>query len=593
MPDLNSRPMLMGTRGAVTSGHYLATEAGWRIARAGGNAVDVAAAVCFCLTLLEPRDTTPGGEAPTLIYVAAEKKVYALSGVGWAPEALTVDWCRTHGLDLIPGDGYVPACVPSVVGTWALALERFGTMGFAEVTAPVVELAERGFPVYPALRKAIAANRERWRERYPSTCEVYLAAGRVPEVGELLRNPDFADAFRLMARAEERAAGGRAAGIRAARDAFYRGEIAERIVSFIHENPAPDDAGGCHAGLLSLEDMAGWEPRLEEPVTLEHEGLTVHKCPTWTQGPVFLQQLALVRGFDLRAMGAGSAQYMHTVIECAKLAFADREAYYGDPLFDDVPFDVLLGQDYNAARRALVGDEASTEMRPGDVGRGFPEYATRGVREDNRLALGLAGEPGTCGANHDRDTSHLDVVDSAGNMVASTPSGGWFSSSPVIPGCGFPLGTRAQMFYLNPERPNALEPRKRPRATLTPTVVTRGGEPFMAFGMRGGDIQDQQSLHFFLNHVEFGMDVQSALDAPDFHVLDFPNSFYPRGRAPGKVFVLGELAPEVADDLERRGHRIEPVTEGSNLMGIRVDAEQGVLMAGVRSSGEHAYALAW
>jgi gamma-glutamyltranspeptidase/glutathione hydrolase len=589
----------MGRRGVVTSGHYLATAAGFRIMEQGGNAIDAAAAMCFCLNLLEPQSNGLGGEVPTLVYSAQERKAFAICGLGWSPQAFTIEWCREHSIDLIPGDGYLPACVPAVVDTWATAVARFGTLSFSQVLQPAIELAEDGFPVYERLHNSLAENLQKYTERYPTTGEVYCPAGRAPETGTILRNPDWASALKLMCRAEAAAQHrGRVAGIEAARDVFYKGEIAERIVDFITNNPVEDASGVAHTGLLSYEDMAEWHATVEEPVTLNYRGLDVHKCSSWTQGPVFLQQLAILEGFDLQALGHNSADYIHTWIECAKLAFADREAHYGDPLFDEVPFDVLLSKAYAVERRELIGAEASQEMRPGDAGRGVPNYALHDVAEDNRRALNLAERAVRdlgLGHAHVSDTTHLDAIDHQGNMVAATPSGGWLGSSPVIRGLGFPLGTRGQMFYLNPQRPNALVPRKRPRATLTPSLVTRDGDPFMAFGTPGGDCQDQWTLQFFLNFVDFRMNIQEALDAPTVHSEHFPSSFYPREAYPGRVVVESRVPREVIAELERRGHEVVVAAAWVNgkVMGIRYDKARGVIRGGVSPRGQIGYALGW
>jgi gamma-glutamyltranspeptidase/glutathione hydrolase len=592
MAAFTTRPVVMGRRGVVTSGHYLATAAGFRIMEQGGNAIDAAAAMCFCLNLLEPQDNGTGGEVPTLIYSAKAGKPFAISGQGWSPAAFTIDWCKEHGIDLIPGDGYLPACVPAVVDTWATAIARFGTMSFSRVVQPAIELAETGFPVYQRLHEYCTANLPKFTEQYPTTGEIYCPNGQVPEVGQIIRNPDWARAFQLLCQAEAEAQRkGRIAGIEAARDVFYTGEIAERIVRFITDRPVEDASGAAHAGLLSYEDMAEWHASIEDPVTLDYRGLDVNKCSSWTQGPVFLQQLAILEGFDLRAMGHNSADYLHTWVECAKLAFADREAYYGDPLLDDVPLDELLSGEYAARRRELIGAQASREMRPGDVGRGLPAYAIFDVTEDNRRALGMMGQ----GHAHAGDTTHLDAIDQEGNMVAATPSGGWLGSSPVIKGLGFPLGTRGQMFYLNPERPNALAPRKRPRATLTPSLVTKDGNPFMAFGTPGGDCQDQWTLQFFLNYVDFGMNIQQAIDAPTIHSEHFPSSFYPRGAHPGRIVVERRISKEVIAELERRGHEVVVTGDWVNgkVMGIRYDRARGVIQGGVSPRGQIGYALGW
>jgi gamma-glutamyltranspeptidase/glutathione hydrolase len=600
----------MGTRGVVTSGHYLATAAGFRIMEQGGNAIDAAAAMCFALNLLEPQNNGTGGEVPTLIYSAKEHKTYAISGMGWSPQAFTIDWCRKNGIDLIPGDGFLPACVPSVVDTRAAALARFGTLSFAQVLQPTIELAEHGFPMYESLHNFLLTNQQKFASRYPSTFALYYPNGRAPETGEVWRNPDYAWALKYLCAAEAAAAAkgkGRIAALEAARDAFYHGEIAQRIVDFISSKPVIDASGKAHTGLLSLQDMAEWHAAIEEPVTVNYHGLDVYKCPPWTQGPVFLQQLTLLEGYDLAALGHNSADYLHTLVECANLAFADREAYYGDPLFDDVPFDVLLSKEYAAKRRKLIGEMASREMRPGDVGHGVPEYATISVLEDNRRALSLvsqddrlyvSGAPlgGSHGAaTHLGDTTHLDAIDRHGNMVASTPSGGWIGSSPVIPGLGFPLGTRGQMFYLNAQRPNALAPHKRPRATLTPTIVTRNGEPYLAFGTPGGDSQDQWTLQFFLNVVDFGMNIQEALDAPSVHSLHFPSSFYPRDAYPARLEAENRIAPGVIEELRQRGHEV--IVNGGwvhgKCMGIRFDGERGVIQGGASPRGSIGYALGW
>lgn len=580
-----------GTHGMVTSGHYLATAAGVRILQQGGNAADAAAAVGFALAILEPHKNGLGGEVPVLLYSAPERRVHAVSGLGWAPAALTIEWCRAQGIDLIPGDGFLPATVPAVVGTWIEVLARFGTMRLAEVLAPTIDIAERGFAVYPALREDLAANFERYRTLYPSTGAVYLPGGRLPELGHLLPNPDAAEVLESLVRAEVEAEAGpsgatRQAGLEAARRVFYEGPVAERILDFAGRNPVGDATGRAHRGLLSADDFAEWRAVVEEPVTLSYRGLEVHKCSTWTQGPVFLQQLALLAGYDLRAMAP--ADCLHTWVECAKLAFADREAHYGDPGFDAVPLDRLLSDEYARERRSLIGPRASLAQRPGLSGHG------RISAHDPDRGAGGPGEQHASRDGHTADTTHLDVVDAWGNMVAATPSGGWIASSPVIPGLGFALGTRGQMFYLDPGRPNALAPRKRPRATLSPTLVTRDGRPYLACGTPGGDSQDQWTLQFFLGYVDFGLGLQEALDTPHFHLLHFPSSFYPHTARPGVILSDGRLPAELTEELRRRGHSIEtgdypPV----RLMAIRYDADRGTMTGAVSSSSGVASAFGW
>jgi gamma-glutamyltranspeptidase/glutathione hydrolase len=495
-------------------------------------------------------------------------------------------------VDLIPGDGFIPACVPAMLDTFALILARFGTMTFSQIAAPSIELAEQGFALYDTLQNTL----RHAAAKYPTTAEAFVPGGQVAEIGELIRNPDWAATVRLMCQAEAAYGKGRVAGIESARDAFYRGPIAEKILAFIQQ-PVQDAAGHNLAGLLTASDFADWHATLEEPVCYNYRGLDVYKCPPWTQGPVFLQQLALLEGYDLKALGHNSADYLHLVTEAAKLAFADREAYYGDPAFDAVPFDVLLSPEYNARQRALMDmSTADSGLRPGDVGHGIPEYALRSILEDNRLALHSNQQSAIENQqSHKGDTTHLDTADAAGNIVACTPSGGWIQSSPVIPGLGFPLGTRAQMFYLNPQRPNALQPHKRPRATLTPTIVTRVGQPYLGFGTQGGDMQDQWTLQFFLNVADFGMNLQEALDAPTIHSEHFPSSFYPREAYPQRLSVEGRIPQAVRDELARRGHEIVVPGDWAHgrVLAVSVDGARGTLSGGASPRQSIADAIGW
>ena len=598
MANFTTRPVVMSARGVVTSGHYLVTSVGFQIMARGGNAIDAAAAMGICETLLEPQSCGIGGEVPTLIYSAREGKTYSVSGMGWSPAAFTIDWCRENGIDLIPGDGYLPACVPAVVGTWTTALARFGTMSFSEIAQPTIDFAENGFPVYDRFHDRLKADYAKFTELYPTTGEIYYAGGGVPQVGELVRNPDFGAMLRSLCAAEKQARGrGRIAGIEAARDEYYKGGVAEKIVEFINDNPVEDASGVAHKGLMTLDDLAEWNAVVEEPVSLEYKGLDVHKCSSWTQGPTFLQHLSILGTMNAASLGHNTADYLHGWIESSKLAFADREAYYGDPDFDDVPLDELLSYRYAETRASQIGERASYDLRPGDVGDGVPGYTSVSVAEDNRAALGVeAREVRDLGLGHAHigDTTHLDAMDAEGNMVAATPSGGWLGTSPVIKGLGFPLGTRGQMFYLNSNRPNALQPRKRPRATLTPTMVTRNGEPFMAFGTPGGDSQEQWTIQFFLNHIEFGMNLQEALDAPTVHTTHFPSSFYPRAAFPARVVAESRIPSDVLGELERRGHEIERTDGWANgkVMGIRWQADKGVIAGAASAKNTIGYAMA-
>lgn len=589
----------MGTRGVVTSGHYLATAAGFRIMNQGGNAIDAAAAMSFCLNLLEPQSNGIGGEVPVLIYSAKQEKTFAVSGMGWSPKNFSIEWCRDHKIDLIPGDGYLPACVPATVDTWATSVAQFGSMSFAQILQPAIELAEHGFPVYDRLQQTLSTNVQKFTEQYPTTGEIYLPQRKPPKVGDLLHNPDFANTLKLMCKEEEKNQNkGRIAAIESARDVFYKGEIAERIVDFINKYPVEDSTGTAHTGMLSYDDMANWNATVENPITLNYQGLEIHKCSSWTQGPVFLQQLAILEGYDLNKMGHNSSDYIHTLTESSKLAFADREAYYGDPLFDDVPMNILLSKNYATARRNLIGESAAEIVHPGDVGRGVSAYQTQDVRQDNRNSLGISShQMKNVGHDHAHvgDTTHLDAVDNQGNMVAATPSGGWIGTSPVIKGLGFPLGTRGQMFYLNPNRPNALSPHKRPRATLTPSLVTKKSRPLLAFGTPGGDCQDQWTLQFFLNYMEFGMNLQEAMDAPTFHSVHFPSSFYPRHSYPKRLIAESNISGETIEALKKRGHEVlltDPWSNGK-VMAIHYDQKTGIIAGAVSPKGNIGYAIGW
>ena len=504
--DFITRPVLRSRKFSVTSGHYLSSLAGIRILEQGGNAIDAAAATSFCLNIIRPDNNGIAGEVPTLVYSAKDKKVFAISGVGWSAKSFNIDWCKKNNVDIIPGDGYLPATVPAPVGTWALALARFGTMGFSEVLQPAIELAENGFPIHEQLQQTLN-NYFKSGKTFPTTDEIFCPNGIVPDVGDRIVNIDAANTLKKLCLAEKKGRKrSRITGLEAATDAFYRGEIAETIIDFIHKNPVEDISGRSFKGMLDLEDFSEWHATIEEPEVINFRGLDVFKCPSWTQGPTFLQHLAILDTFDLEKIGHNTEEYLHILIESGKLAFADREAYYGDPDFDNVPLDVLLSKSYNLNRKESIKKSASMEMSPGLVSGKVPDFATSfDVISDNRKALGLDNgelpDFDQTGIHTGGDTVHLDTVDSFGNMVSSTPSGGWLAKySPVIKGLGFPLGTRGQMFYLNSSRPNALSGRKRPRATLTPGIATKDGLPYLAFGTPGGDSQEQTTIQFFLNH---------------------------------------------------------------------------------------------
>jgi gamma-glutamyltranspeptidase / glutathione hydrolase len=542
------RPTIFARGAVVSTGHFLATEIGIHILRTGGNAFDAAVASGVALQVTKPHQNGLAGEIPTLLYSADEQRAYALSGHGPAPRAATLTAFRELGIDIIPGDGFLPAIVPPALASYLFLLERFGTMTVAQVLEPAMALAADGFVVSNALHGVIAASAERFRKDWPTSAEVFTLGGAVPAAGTLWRNADLARTLRRLCDA---AAGkSRADGIRAAGDVFYRGAIMREIVEFARGFAAPDASGSAHTALLTAEDFAAYEPKLEDPARTSWRDLDILKCATWTQGPVMLQTLNLLEHFDLAAMGYNSADYIHTIAEAIKLAFADREFHYGDPDFADVPLGRLLSKDYAAERARLIDPaRASMQLRPGGYA---PLDSWSGVGEVNAALAAAAGD----GSAHG-DTTKLDIIDPHGNAISITTSGGWLQSSPVVPGLGFPLGTRGQMFSLVEGHPNCLAPGKRPRSTLTPTLAMKDGRLAMVFGSPGGDCQDQWALEFLLAHELFGMSLQEATEGPTFWSAHSPNSFYPRSAAPGQLHVEGRIDATVVANLESRGHLVQ------------------------------------
>jgi gamma-glutamyltranspeptidase / glutathione hydrolase len=588
-----TRPELRGTFGMVSSTHWLASAAGMAVLEKGGNAFDAAVAAGFVLQVVEPHLNGPGGEVPILAYSAERDRVLVVNGQGPAPAAATIGHFRNLGLDLVPGSGLLPACVPGAFGGWLLLLAELGTMRPREVLEYAIGYAETGYPVLPKIASTIASVERLFREEWTSSAATYLAGG-VPQAGGMLRNQALAATWRRVLAEAEAASSNRDAQIDAAVHAFYEGFVAEVIDRFSQSSEVLDVTGRRHRGLLGGDDLARWRATLEQPATFDYHGVRVCKTGPWGQGPVFLQQLALLAGFDLEEMGVGSADYLHTVVECAKLAFADREAWYGDPALVDVPLAGLLDPAYAASRRALVSGQASLELRPGAVGGREPRLPPMVLEAFRREAAGPgmgAGEPTTMLA--DRDTCHVDVADRFGNMVACTPSGGWLHSSPVIPELGFCLGTRGQMLWLTEGLPSSLEPGKRPRTTLTPSLALRDGRPWLAFGTPGGDQQDQWSLNStFLHAVHTDLDLQEAIDAPTFHTEHFPSSFWPRQARSGVLVVEERIGSKVIDELRRRGHLVEvsgPWSLGRMCV-VGRDPRTGFLMAAANPRGRQGYA---
>ena len=584
--QFTTRPQLTGTFGMVASTHWLASAAGMAVLEKGGNAFDAAVATGLVLQVVEPHLNGPGGEVPVIGYARSEGQVFVLDGQGPAPAAATLEAFSSLGLDLVPGTGLLAACVPGAFGAWMLLLARYGSLPLREVMQYAIGYARDGYPVIPGISAGIASVADLFRDHWPSSAGVYLAGG-VPAPGSRFANPALAATYERVLAEAEAAGPDRERQIEAARAAFYEGFVAEAIARYLADAQVMDVTGEPHRGLLTAGDLAAWRAGVEQPATLEYQGLTVCKTGPWGQGPAFLQQLALLAGFSLG--DAPSAGHIHTVVECAKLAFADREAWYGDPRHADVPLADLLSARYADSRRALVTDTASGELRPGSPGGRspvLPGYATGAVRVEQGLG---SGEP-TVETAVAGDTCHLDVADRFGNVVTATPSGGWLQSSPVIPGLGFCLGTRAQMFTLTPGLNNTVAPGKRPRTTLSPTMVLRGGEPYLAFGTPGGDQQDQWTLGFFLNHVHFGMNLQEAIDAPAFHSRHFPSSFYPRESAPRALDIEERAGAEVVAALRARGHDVSVRAPWSLGRISAVARDNGMLYAAANPRGMQGYA---
>ena len=587
-----TRPELAGTFGMVASTHWLATAAGMAVLEAGGTAFDAAAAAGFTLHVVEPHLNGPGGEVPAIFATAADPTPTVLCGQGVAPAGATIAHYRdTLGLDIVPGTGPLAATVPGAVGGWLALLRDHGTLPLGEVLAYAIGYAEHGHPVHPRVAATVEAMADHFRTVWPTSARTWLPGGRAPQPGELVRQPVLAATYRRLLASAERAGDDRAAQLEAARRDWYEGFVADAVDRFCRR-AWTDDTGRPHAGVLTGEDMARWRPSYEPAVTLDWRGWTVAKVGPWSQGPALLQQLALLGG-DLPPLG--SADLVHRAVEVTKLAFADREAWYGD--VPDVPVDDLLSPSYVDGRRALVGDVASYELRPGAPGGRTPRLPARatavGGDEDGGLALPSLGEPTVARSGATRgDTCHVDVVDRWGNLVSATPSGGWLQSSPTVPELGFCLGTRAQMFWLEEGLPASLAPGRRPRTTLSPTLVLRDGMPRIACGTPGGDQQDQWQVCFLLAHLAGGLDLQAAIDAPAWHTNAFPSSFAPRRSAPGEVVVESRLGADVIAELRRRGHLVvesEPWSLG-RLSAVSRDPDTGVLRAGANPRGMQGYA---
>ncbi len=526
-------PRIFGRRGAVASQHTLSALAGIEILQAGGNAIDAAVAATFVEGVVNPQMHTIGGECPILVHEAGTARVVCINGNMVAPARATPEAFRARGLGAIPPEGILAAGVPGAFGALVEALIRFGRLSLAEILVPAIALAQDGFPVHAGLLRqhgyGIAALADKFRAQWPGSAALYLPGGHVPQEGAPLRNPALARTLQHLADAERRAPGSRQDGLHAAFRAFYQGDIAHEIALY----------AAAHDGLLAAADLAAFHVPVEPTASLGFAGAVLHKCGPWNQGPALLQALSILKRFDLRAMGHNTAPYLHTVIEAVKLAWADREQFYGDPAFIDVPLDTLLSDTYGTARATLIEPAANPSLRPGDPRRNLPLLPSH-----ERLG-GAAWGPGTV---------HVDAMDQAGNACAATPSGAWIRAAEIVPNLGFPLGARLSNFNLTQGFPNVVAPGKRPRTTISPSLAMKDGLPWLAFGSMGGDQQDQWQLQFFLNRAVFGMNLQAAIEAPKFSSDHFPAQFHPHEYALNRVRIERAVGPRTIDALRQAGH---------------------------------------
>ncbi|MCM6778213.1 gamma-glutamyltransferase [Nocardia sp. CDC159] len=587
-----TRPTLQGTFGMVSSTHWLASATAMAVLEDGGNAFDAAVAAAFVLHVAEPHLNGPGGEVP-IILAPAGQAPRVLCGQGPAPAGATIEHYRGLGLELVPGTGPLAAAVPGAFDAWMVLLRDHGTKRLAQVLSYAIGYAEHGVPAVERIGATIAEVARLFETEWRDSAAVYLRDGKPPAPGELLRNPTLAQTWRRVIGEAEAAGADREGQIEAARRVWSSGFIAEALAAAA-ARPTMDTSGERHAGTLTGDDLAKFAATYEDPATYTWNGWTVAKPGLWSQGPVLLQQLALLS----EVPEYGTPEYYHRLVEGSKLAMADREAWYGEAT--PVSLATLLSPEYNARRRELIGAKASEELRAGAPDGRPPRFSAYTLTKSAggaAIPIG-AGEPTVAATGATRgDTCHLDVVDRWGNMIAATPSGGWLQSNPVVPELGFPLGTRLQMTWLDPDLPNSLAPGRRPRTTLSPSLALRDGTAVMAFGTPGGDQQDQWSTHFFLavalrERVRGGLDLQGAIDAPNWHQESFPGSFYPRVMNPGVVVLESRIGEDVITELERRGHRVTvggPWSEG-RLCAVARDPETGVLSAGANPRGMQGYA---
>ena len=573
----------MGVSHMVSAGHYLAAAAGYRIFEEGGNAIDAGVASGIAINVTLPNLATFGGVAPIIIYHADTDSVVTISGLGRWPRAASIDYFNQNAGGDLPA-GILRSVTPAAADAWLTALERYGTMTFEQVVTPALELAQDGFPLSANVHASLLALKplsnlgdanEGGLPSWPSNRAVLMPNGRPLEVGERLVQKDLARTFRRLIEVEKaNSSKGREAAIRATRDFFYKGEIAEEMARFSQEQ----------GGLLTLEDLKEFSVKIEEPEVGRFKEYSVYTCGPWCQGPVVAQTLQMLEDDDLVGLGHNSADYIHLLSQALNLAFSDRHHFYGDPDHVEVPMKGLLSKEYTTARRnAIDMERAFPEMPPPGEPWGYQGSAAAS-RSAQRKEVEVPG-----GQEH--DTSYTCAVDRWGNAFSATPSDSMFGS-PVIPGLGFTLSSRGTQSWLDPDHPSSLQPWKRPRLTPNPAIAMKNGRLFMPFGTPGGDTQCTAMVQMFLNIVEFDMDPQQAIEQPRFAPWNFPNSFWPHTYVPGRLDIEGRIPKSTVQELSRRGHDVKVMDDWTVLMppkttdamgalsAILLDQESGVLKGG-------------
>jgi len=590
-----TRPTLQGTFGMVSSTHWIASQSAMGVLERGGNAFDAAVCAGFVLQVVEPHLNGPGGDLPAIVVTAEDPTPRVLCGQGPAPAAATIARYTGEGLTLVPGSGPLAATVPGAFDAWLLMLRDHGTQSLREVLEPAIGYARYGHPLLAQVSATVESVRHLFTGDWTTSAQLWLHGGEAPKAGALFRNTAWADTLTRIVAEGEAGGSDRVTQVDAARRAWSQGFVAEAVDAFSRK-PFRDSSGERHGGLVTGADLAGWEGTWEPATTLEWQGHTVAKTGPWGQGPALLQVLGMLDALgDPAELDLLSANGIHTVVETFNLAGADREAWYGS---GEEPMAALLSAEYARERAGLVSDRADLGIHPGRPDGRMPRLPSwvlgSGASGAGRAVVDATiGEPTVAASGATRgDTCHVDVVDALGNMVSATPSGGWLQSSPAVPGLGFCLGSRMQMFWLEEGLASSLAPGKRPRTTLSPTLVLRDGAPYLACGSPGGDQQDQWQLLLLLRTLLQGQSLQEAIDAPAFHSTGFPGSFYPRDREPGGVVVESRVGAAVVSDLGARGH-VVTVSDAWSLgrLCAVTRSRGGMLRAGANPRGMQGYAV--